>query len=122
TAAEQRLHLLDYAAARAVRRIEEHLQGELARVGAAELGRTGLLGVARGLPLPLRGLRDRQLLGVELELDLAALGGEVRAARRPWLCVVELEGSACLGAAGRAAPGAGQRDCLRSHCPLPPSR
>ena len=49
--------------------VEEHLQRQLAGLGPAELGRPGLLRALGGLALPLGGLLDRHLLGVELEGD-----------------------------------------------------
>ena len=49
--------------------VEEHLQGELARLRPVELGRPGLLRPLVGLALPLGGLLDGHFLGVELEGD-----------------------------------------------------
>ena len=49
--------------------VEEHLHGELARLGPGELRRRRLLGALGGLALPLGRLGDRHFLRVELEVD-----------------------------------------------------
>ena len=91
--------------------VEEHLQGELARLRAGELRRSGRLRALGGLALPLRGLLDAHLLGVELEGDAAALR------RRP--CRLRGSGRTASGWPCASVDGTGRRQRARA---VPPRR